>query len=462
MSIRRRLSYLAVLSALFACIAASAAGEDYVLGPGDTIAVTVFDHPELSMPSIQIRPDGKIGHPFLGEMQVAGTTPQELARTVAANLSDELREPIVTVNVTGFRENKVYILGEVAAPGAFPADMPLTVAKAIALAGDMTERADRRKATLIPKDGEPRAIDIHKALTAASGAELLLQAGDTLILLPADNTVIVWGEVSNPGKYELPPGSNTILDALAAAGGMGPTANRREATVIHRDDKLEKIDLEAILQDHDRAADVTLLGGDLLIISAYRNEVMMMGAVNSQGPINIVAGDRLSDLIALAGGLSETADMENVRVMRDPDTVFIVNARAILKEYNMDANIEVKAGDVVFVPEVRREVLVFGSVSSPGTYTFREDDRLLDILARTGGFVEGKTSPGKTALVRMEGQEAKVYLVNANELIRGRQPEKNFRLQDKDVIIVPHKTGTDWREIVGIIYQAATMIRIFE
>lgn len=462
MSNRRYLTCLMVFSVVLACIASPATSEDYVLGPGDNIAITVFEHPELSMPSIQIRPDGKIGHPFLGEMEVAGTTPQELAQAVAAGLKDELKEPIVTVNVTGFRENRVYILGEVEGPGAFPADMPLTVAKAIALAGDMTEKADRRKATLIPKDGEPRTIDIQQALTAASGAGLVLHAGDTLILLPADNTVIVWGEVAGPGKYELPPGSNTVLDALAAAGGLSPTANRREATVIHRDDKLERIDLEAILEDHDRGADVMLRGGDLLIISAHRNEVMVTGAVNKQGPINIVAGDRLSDLIALAGGLSDTADMENVRVIRDPDTVFIVNARAILKEYNMDANIEVKPGDVVFVPEVRREVLVFGSVSRPGTYPVREDDRLLDVLARAGGFVQGKASPAKTALVRMEDQEAKVYLVNANELIRGRQPEKNFKLRDKDIIVVPQKSGTDWREIVGIIYQAATMIRIFE
>lgn len=455
-------SCLLVFWAVFACIASAESDQDYVLGPGDTIVITVFEHPALSMPSIQIRPDGKIGHPFLGEMTVAGTTPQGLAQTVAAALKDELKEPIVTVNVTGFRENKVYVLGEVEAPGAFPADTPLTVAKVIALAQDMTDKADRRKATLIPKDGEPRTIDIKQALTASEGPQLLLHAGDALILLPADNAVIIWGEVAEPGKYELPPGDNTILDALAAAGGLRPTANRREATVVHRDDKLEKIDLEAILKDHDRAADTMLRGGDLLIISPHRNEVMVMGAVNKQGPINIVAGDRLSDLIALAGGLSETADMENVRVIRDPDTVFIVNARAILKEYNMDANIAVKPGDTVFVPEVRREVLVFGSVSRPGSYPIREDDRLLDVLARAGGFIEGEASPAKTALVRMEGQEVKVYLVNVSEVIRGRQPEKNFELRDKDTIIVPRRTGVDWREVVGMLYQAATMIRIFK
>ncbi|MBU0610858.1 MAG: SLBB domain-containing protein [Armatimonadetes bacterium] len=437
--------------------------QDYVLGAGDVIAITVFDHAELSIVGVQVRPDGKIAHPFLGEMAVAGVTTKELADAVAVGLKDELKDPIVTVNVTGFRENRVYVLGQVHSPGAFPADTPLTIAKAIALAGDLTERADKNQATLIPKDGEPRTVDLEKALSSPEGPGVSLKAGDTLIVLPVRKaTVVVWGEVAKPGKYEVPMGQNTVFNAIAAVGGLTPNADRREATLIHADGTVEKVDLVAIFEDHDPKADVVLKDGDVITVLPHRNEVMVLGAVNKQGPVNIIPGDRLSDVIALTGGFPETADTQNVRVVRDADTVFIVNTRAILKDYNMAANIEVKPGDTIFVPEIRREVLVFGSVNSPGNYPIREGDHLLDVLARAGGFLKDKASPAKTALVRLEGQEAKVYLVDANEVIRGRQIEKNFELRNRDVIIVPERTDIDWREMVGLLFQAATMVRIFE
>ncbi|GAG97706.1 unnamed protein product, partial [marine sediment metagenome] len=142
----------------------AAAQDEYVLGPGDVIAITVFDHPEFSMSSIQVRPDGKISHPFLGPMKVAGLTPSVLADKMAWALSTELRDPIVSVNVLGFRENQVYVLGEVSAPGAYPADAPLEVAKAIALAAGFTAKADRREALLIPREGPPRPLYLADAL----------------------------------------------------------------------------------------------------------------------------------------------------------------------------------------------------------------------------------------------------------------------------------------------------------
>jgi len=437
--------------------------QDYVLGAGDVIAIAVFDHPELSMMGVQIRPDGKIAHPFLGELMVAGATPKELAATVAKGLTGEIKDPIVTVNVTGFRENRLYVLGEVKTPGTFPADTPLTVAKAIALAGDITEKADRQKATLIPKNGEPRTINLQEALQAADGPAHVLKAGDTLIVLPKRMpSIIVWGEVGEPGKLELPEGQNTVLNAIAAAKGLTSRADRREATIVHPDGKTEKVDLTALLDDHNLNADRILQDGDMLTVAPHRNEVMVLGAVSKAGPVDIIPGDRLSDVMGLVGGLPETADMQNVRIVRDGETVLIVNVGAILKDYNMAANIEVKPGDTIFVPEIRWQVLVFGAVGSAGGYAIKPGDRLLDVLAKVGGFMKDKTSPNKAALVRVVGQEAQVYLVDVNALIKGQQLDKNFELQDRDVIIVPAKTGLDWRELVGELFQAVTLIRLFQ
>ena len=82
------------------------------------------------------------------------------------------------------------------------------------------------------------------------------------------------------------------------------------------------------------------------------------------------------------------------------------------------------------------------------------------MLARAGGFVADKSAPSQTALIRLEGQQAKVFLVNVNEVMRGRQVDKNFVLQNGDVIVVPERSGTNWRDVVGLLFQAATMINI--
>lgn len=453
---------LALWAGLLVAAAPSGAG-DYLLGPGDTLAISVFEHPELSIPAVQIRPDGRISHPFIGELAVAGLTPQGLAAEVTRRLAGELNVPLVAVNVTGFRENRVYVLGQVRNPGAFPADGALTVAKAVALAGDLTEKADRRRATRVPHGGEPLPLDLEQALGGSGGPPTLLEAGDTLIVQPAHNPrVILWGEVARPGQFELPQEQSRLLSLLAAGGGLTPNANRREATLIHSDGQSEPVDLEALLEDHDPQADRVLRDGDVLTITPHRNEIMVLGAANKQGAVPYLPGDRVSNVLALCGGLSEAADPENLRLVRGRDTVLTINARAFLREQNLAANIEVRPGDTLFVPELRREAMVFGAVGRAGSYPIRDNDRLLDVLARAGGFVPGKSSPSQTALIRLEGQEAKVLLADVNELMRGRQVDKNFLVRDRDVIVVPERTGTNWRDLVGLLFQAATMVQIIE
>lgn len=461
---RARVLPVTLMAAVFlVALGWSAPDQDYVLGPGDVIAVAVFDHPELSIAGVQVRPDGKVAHPFTGELMVSGATPRELAATIAKGLTTEIKDPIVSVNIVTFRENRVYILGQVTTPGAFPADTPLTVAKGIALAGGITEKADRHKAMLIPKEGEAQTLDLRKALETPDGPQQVLRAGDTLIIQTMHNPfVTAWGEIVSPGRYELPEGKNTVLYLLGEVKGLTPRGDQREATILHADGKTEKVDLVALLRDHDLKADRVLEDGDLITIATRRNQATVLGAVAKPGLIDIVPGDRLSDLIGQVGGLTETADAVNLRLVRDGETVFVVNATAILQDYNMAANIEVKSGDTVFVPEVRRQVLVFGAVTTPGSHPLREGERLLDLLAEVGGFLKDRTSPTKAALVRAEGQEAKVFVVDVNALIRGQQLDKNYVLQDKDVIVVPAKTSLDWRDLVGQLFQAVTLIRLFQ
>ncbi len=105
------------------------------LGPMDVIDIRVFDEPELSG-EYRIDADGTLTFPFLGAVAVAGLTPNETAGTLTDGLSEGyLVQPVVSVFVKEVNSRRIFVLGQVEKPGAFPYSDGMTVVEAIALAG---------------------------------------------------------------------------------------------------------------------------------------------------------------------------------------------------------------------------------------------------------------------------------------------------------------------------------------
>src|SRR5262245_46445913 len=97
-----------------------AAGQDYRVGPGDVLKVTVYGHEDLTQ-TIVIQPDGSFVFPLLGTIQVVRATPADLAHHLATMLAKGLiRDPQVSVVVQEFRSQVVYAVGEVTKPGSYP------------------------------------------------------------------------------------------------------------------------------------------------------------------------------------------------------------------------------------------------------------------------------------------------------------------------------------------------------
>lgn len=117
--------------------------DEYILGQGDTISIQVFDEPDLTL-NTSVGNSGSINYSYLGDVQVAGKSPLQLERHIAQLLQNGyLVNPSVNVAVIEYRP--FYINGEVRAPGSYPYQPGLTLDKAIALAGGMTDRASARK-----------------------------------------------------------------------------------------------------------------------------------------------------------------------------------------------------------------------------------------------------------------------------------------------------------------------------
>ena len=120
-----------------------AAEDGYLLGEGDQISIQVFDEPDLTM-TARIGASGVINYSYLGDLQVAGQSPLGLEQQITELLKDGyLVNPSVNVTILEYRP--FYISGEVRRPGGYPFQPGLTLERAIALAGGLTDRASTRK-----------------------------------------------------------------------------------------------------------------------------------------------------------------------------------------------------------------------------------------------------------------------------------------------------------------------------
>ena len=127
---------------------------DYLITPGDTIAVSVWRSPELTT-KVPVRPDGKISIPLAGELRAAGRTPLELSASVEQALQPFVQVPKVSVIVESFGDNDtrtVQVLGEVKDPTSIPYRPYLTVLDLIVAAGGLTEFADGNSSKLIRRE----------------------------------------------------------------------------------------------------------------------------------------------------------------------------------------------------------------------------------------------------------------------------------------------------------------------
>ena len=133
-------------------------GKDYVIGADDVLDVSVWKEQELTR-TLQVRPDGKISMPLLGDVEAAGLTPSQLAQTVSDKLKRYLTAPQVTIILTQINSQRVYVTGEVTRPGAYPVLPGMTILQAITSAGGLTQFANAKKIFLMRDENPPFRYD---------------------------------------------------------------------------------------------------------------------------------------------------------------------------------------------------------------------------------------------------------------------------------------------------------------
>jgi polysaccharide export outer membrane protein len=166
--------------------ASAATTPDYRLVAGDKLRIEVYKDAQLSQ-SLQIRPDGKITLPLVGDVPAAGRTSVELRDAIAKSLQEYMTDPTVTVIVTETTPQVIYVTGEVTKPGSYSiVNGQMSIIQAIAMAGGLTEFANKKDIRVLRKNGtgmETLRFNYKEVLNDETRREpLQLRPGDTVIV----------------------------------------------------------------------------------------------------------------------------------------------------------------------------------------------------------------------------------------------------------------------------------------
>ena len=163
---------------------AAAASADYVIGVEDVLSVSVWKEADLTK-LVNVRPDGKISVPLVGDLQASGKTPRQLSATLTESLAKYIKEPIVTVTVEQINNFKIYMIGEIGAQGELTLKRRTRLLQAIAQAGGLSPYASKNIVVVRDEGGrEVRTeIDYRKVINGERPElNIYLKPGDTIIV----------------------------------------------------------------------------------------------------------------------------------------------------------------------------------------------------------------------------------------------------------------------------------------
>jgi polysaccharide export outer membrane protein len=157
--------------------------DEYRMGAGDKLRIEVYKDPQLSQ-SAQVRPDGKVTLPLIGDLMASGLTPIELRDLIATKLKEYVTNPTVTVIVVETVPATAYVMGEVNHPGAVNLQTPLTIIQALAIAGGLKDFADEKNIRVLRMGsaGVKTITFNYRDAMKSNGAPIYLQRGDTVVV----------------------------------------------------------------------------------------------------------------------------------------------------------------------------------------------------------------------------------------------------------------------------------------
>ena len=262
------------------------APEEYKVGVGDVLYITVWDHPELTVPAGSqqqgnlagrtVQSDGMLFYPYIGKVEAKGKTPAALREEITRRLATYIESPQVDVSVFTYGSQRVWVTGaaERSSPIALGTS-PLTLADAISQTGLNAQQADLSGIRL-SRDGVTYTINLETLASQYGGRQLFLKDGDSIFIPYLDRKeIFVVGEVGLPGAYSFRTGDVTLNQALGRARGLSQTTSKGDAVYVIRGSKDLQAEPSIVYQLEARSPTAFAVGSQFMLSPG---DVVFVGA----------------------------------------------------------------------------------------------------------------------------------------------------------------------------------------
>jgi protein involved in polysaccharide export with SLBB domain len=428
-------------------------GPEYVLGPGDGISIDLWGGVSRRFNRVVDR-EGRVSLPEVGPVLVAGKSLGAVQESVQKTLRTQFRDISADVSLSRLRTVRVYVVGDVAKPGAYDISSLSTPLNALFAAGGPTARGSLRILKHYRGSELVQEVDVYDLLLhGVKGAMERLQSGDTVMVPPLGPEITIEGMVRRPAIYEQ-KNEKSLADLIALAGGLLPTASLHhievQRTVAHEKKTMLNIDVTANGSSDDAAAQLAsfqLRDADkirIFPIAPYTQDaVYLEGHVIRPGKYSFRAGMKVTDLVQSYKDLLPEPALQYGEIIR----LTLPDYRPAVQSFNVaDA-----LADPAKAPELQPldtveffgrydfenppDVSVWGDVRAPGTYRTAGDIHLSDAIHLAGGLAADAATGDAQVFRYQPDSTLKILNVKLSSALDG-SPVDDVVLHPRDRVLI--------------------------
>ncbi|MDC1062898.1 SLBB domain-containing protein [Flavobacteriales bacterium] len=443
------------------------APENYKLGPGDEISISIWGFNEFSE-TLEVDARGYISPSSYGRIYVKGLTFKNMRSLLKNKFSTffDMQNSEIDVSLSYSKVITVNIVGEVYNPGSYVIPSINTAFNALISSNGPTQIGSVRNIYIKRNGKTVDSLDVYKFLfDPEKSNDIYLQDGDYLFVPPAKNLIEISGAVNRPYSYEAKD-NESVSDMVRYAGGFSTKAYKDIITLKRLDyNDMRVFDVHS--NDFDSES---VFNGDELIVNHISNKlsnvITINGNIGVAGEYEYKIGEKLLELLNRAKCISQKTFLEKVYIIRlNPDRTkshIAINLENILDNETHPDNIVMQEYDIVNVMSIDDfdddfNISVQGSVRNPGDFNYGDGMSLQSALFLAGGLTQQAEGS------RVEISRIMEYDINSNKLKPRRaivknvkvgndlvlsQEAENFELQPYDQIFV--RSNPDFEPVINV------------
>lgn len=460
---------------------------NYVLGPGDVLAVTILGENQRSQgTSSPIGRDGLVIIRNLAPIGVGGLTIEQAREVISKEVSRQMIGAETVISLKELRSMRVFMLGSAYMPGSYTVSSLTTISNALFVSGGVNEIGSLRNIQLKRNGKTIHTFDLYDLLLKGdTSQDMRLQAGDAIFIPVIKKTVRMQGSVRRPALYELKDGE-TLGELINYSGGFASESLPKGTEINRLNKELGVREIKKI--NASTSSDLPMFDGDIInipgITALDEINITLTGQFKHPGVYSVKNGDKISSILTRAGGFTESAylygavmtrktvaEMQDESFKRTADDMETAIAAALvtgqiggsiqaaseliwrlrntksagrlvvdIDPINIDAdpekNVFLEDGDRIHIPTRSNSVTVVGDVYSPATIPFKSSSTSTDYIQQTGGF-RSSADKGQIFVILPDGQ--------ARSLKGGIWRFGNEFIAPGSTIVIPRQTKPfDW------------------